>query len=1156
MDLKTALKNKILILDGATGTMVQSMQLDEAGFRGEQFKHHPVDLKGNNDVLNITAPDAVTSIHKAYINAGADIITTNTFSSNEVSQADYMLADRIADLNYCGAQLARKAADACKDRKVWVAGSMGPTGKSLSMSHDVNDPAARAIDFDTLADAYKVQAQALIDGGVDVLLLETCYDTLNTKAALYAIQQINETRGSVFPVMVSITINDRNAHILTGQTAQAFYTSIKHYPIISFGFNCSFGIADMKTALADIAAVLPVNISIHPNAGLPDEMGRYCDTPQYMAEHLQQVAQEGRVNIVGGCCGTGPEHIKAISEALRDMPPRSIPQADSRMAVSGLENIVIDKETNNFTNIGERNNVAGSRKFARLIAEHNYEEALQIASQQIDNGSSVIDINMDDAMLDSRAEMRTYVRYIASDPSVARAALVIDSSSWETITEALKNAPGKCIVNSISLKDGEQAFTDKARELLRLGAAVIVMAFDEKGQATTYERKVEICSRAYRLLIETGFPCEDIIFDPNILSIGTGIADHSMYAADYIKAVEWIKCNLPGAKTSGGLSNLSFAFRGNNLVRKAMHSVFLYHAINAGLDMAIMNPSMVLPYQDIQPELLNAVEDLIFNRNDDATQHLIEVAAQITAQQEGVEANATTEAATLSVSEQIAKSLVGGRSDNLNDIIMASLEEHGGNPVAVIEGPLMKGMEQVGDLFAEGKLFLPQVVKSARVMKDAVDILQPVLETYNKQAASAYRHTIVLATVKGDVHDIGKNIVAIILACNNFDVIDLGVMVDNQKILETAKKVRPLMVAVSGLITPSLTEMENLCRLFEQEGMQVPIEVGGATTSAVHTAVKLAPLYKGGVLHSRDASHCALLAKQLVQDMDMTLENNRREQKVLVDAYNNKQVPQSFSYTEANQKASLSSQPYDLDVEALNNKRLVPSISDIKEMIDWRMLLAFWGFKGETLEKVLQNEEAAKTYNDAIAMLETAVTEKLITLESVTQFSKAVSRGNDIVAEHTILPMLRSQQGGCQALSDFFDQETPSPLGLFVVTAKLHDSFDEKSYEHLMLHALASRLAEAAALWIERQAFGELNSIRPAFGYASCPDHRLKAIVFKALNAEKRLGISLTEGYSINPSTSICGMLIAHPEAHYFAVMGVDSEQQQDYETRLNNALA
>lgn len=1155
MRFTDALKNKILILDGAFGTMVQSMNLDESSFRGTQFQDHPIDLKGNNDVLNITAPEAVAIIHKAYIEAGADIITTNTFSSNAISQEDYGLVDYIRDLNLSGANLAREAANHVTDRKVWVAGSMGPTGKSLSMSHDVNDPAARAIDFDTLSAAYEVQAQALIDGGVDILLLETCYDTLNAKAALYAIQHINEKRGVVIPVMVSITINDRDGHILTGQTAQAFYTSIKHYPIVSFGFNCSFGVADMRGALVDIAATLPINISIHPNAGLPDEMGHYCDSAEYMATHLGNIGREGLINIAGGCCGTTPEHIRAISEALKDVNPRQIPQTTSKLTVSGLENYTIDKETNNFTNIGERNNVAGSRKFARLIAEHNYEEALQIAKEQIDNGSMVIDINMDDAMLDSRAEMRNYVRYIVSEPRVARAALVIDSSSWDTITEALKNAPGKCIVNSISLKDGENAFIDKARELRRLGAAVIVMAFDENGQATTYDRKVEICHRAYNLLMNIGFPCEDIIFDPNILSIGTGIAEHALYAVDYIQAVKWIKDNLPGAKTSGGLSNLSFAFRGNNLVRKAMHSVFLYHAINAGLDMAIMNPSMLLPYQDIAPQLLTAVEDLIFNRNDDATQRLIEVSSSITQSTESNGTNKDSKVENLTINEKIARCLATGSNENLADIIMASLHENGDNPVAVIEGPLMTGMEQVGNLFAEGKLFLPQVVKSARVMKDAVDILQPVLENYNRETSSTYRHTIVLATVKGDVHDIGKNIVSIILSCNNFDVIDLGVMVDSQHILEVAQKVKPLMVAVSGLITPSLTEMENLCRLFEQAGMRVPIEVGGATTSAVHTAVKLAPLYNGGVFYSRDASHCALIAKRLVSDFDATIVQNSKEQADIVEAYNNKEQ-RTATYLEANKCASKLTQVSTFTAQDLNKKNLVPTIGDIVPLVDWRMLLSFWGFKEENLNETLKNDEAAKTLTEAKKMLHQAIANDLIALESITRFFPALRQGNDIVADDFSLPMLRSQCEPYKSLADFFDTDSTAPVGLFVVTAKLNDEYDEKSYEHLMLHALAARVTEAAALWIEQQAFAGAQSIRPAFGYAVCPDHRLKAVVFKKLDVERKLGIKLTEGYSIDPSTSICGLLIAHPQAHYFPVMGVDEEQKREYESRINKALS
>lgn len=1157
MTINEALNNKILVLDGAMGTMIQSKGLEESHFNGNRFANHSVTLKGNNDVLNLTCPDVISSIHQAYIDAGADIISTNTFSSNIVSQADYQLEQHVVELNLTGARLARNVADSFTGRKIWVAGSMGPTSKSLSMSCDVNDPAARAIDFDSLAQAYKTQTQALIDGGVDLLLLETCYDTLNTKAALYAIQQINEQRGVVMPVMISITINDRNGHILTGQQAQAFYTSIKHYPIVSFGFNCSFGIADMAEPLADIANTLPVNISIHPNAGLPDEMGRYCDTPEFMAEHLTKLARNGLINIAGGCCGTGPEHIRAIAQAVKDIKPRLIPAADNRLAVSGLENIIIDRETNNFTNIGERTNVAGSRKFARLIAEHNYEEAIQIAASQIENGSSVIDINMDDAMLDSKAEMRTFVRYIATEPSVAKAALVVDSSSWDTIVEALKNAQGKCIVNSISLKDGEEAFITKAKELLKLGAAVIVMAFDEQGQATSYTRKIEICERAYNLLTSIGFPCEDIIFDPNILSIGTGISDHALYAVDYIKAVEWIKQNLPGAKTSGGLSNLSFAFRGNNLVRKAMHSVFLYHAINAGLDMAIMNPGMIFNYEDIDSELLNAIEDLIFNRNDNATQNLVEVASRIASSQEESTTETTEQKANLTINQQLAKALVSGRSDNLSDLLTASLAENENNPVAVIEGPLMRGMEQVGDLFAQGKLFLPQVVKSARVMREAVDILQPVLESYNKQAASAYRHTVVLATVKGDVHDIGKNIVSIILSCNNFDVIDLGVMVDNNKILETAKRVHPALVAVSGLITPSLTEMENLCRLFEKEGMHVPIQVGGATTSAIHTAVKLAPLYSGGVFYSSDASHCALVAKRIVSDTDAAVAANRIEQAKIVAAYNN-HTKATATYAEANAKAPVMGTGYSMDLDELNAKCLTPSIDEIEPLIDWRMLLAFWNFKGNSIVEIIAgNAEAARTLNEAKAMFATAKEQGLIELVSAIRFFPATKRGNDIVIDDAItLPMYRSQFEPYMSLADYFNEDKPFPIGLFVVSAKLHDNYNEKSYEHLMLHALAARIAEATTQWIHHKAFCGHTSIRPAFGYAVCPDHRLKVVAFKALDAEAQLGVELTDGYSINPSTSVCGMYIAHPDAHYFPIMGIDNEQEQDYENRIKTVLA
>lgn len=1157
MNLKDVLSQRVVILDGAFGTMVQSLNLDESQFRGKMFVTHAVDLKGNNDVLNLTAPQAVRSIHDAYIEAGADIITTNTFSSNVVSQSDYGLEEYVYRLNFEGARIAREAADAVVGRKIWVAGSMGPTSKSLTMPHDVNDPVSRAIDFDTLSDAYRTQAQALIDGGVDVILIETCYDTLNAKAALYAIDKINNKRGSIMPVMVSITINDRNAHTLTGQSAQAFFTSIKHYPILSFGFNCSFGIADLKYAVEQLAPSLPVAFSLHPNAGLPDEMGNYCDTPAYMAEQLSGLARQGCINIAGGCCGTTPAHIKAIATSMRNLPPRVIPAYDKRCAVAGLENVVIDREVTNFINIGERNNVAGSRKFARLIAEKKYDEALTIASDQIENGSPIIDINMDDAMLDSVQEMRTFVRYISAEPMVARAALVIDSSSWDTIVTALKNSQGKCIVNSISLKDGEDSFLAKADELKRLGAAVIVMAFDEKGQATTYYRKVEICQRAYNLLVSNGFPCEDIIFDPNILSIGTGISEHALYALDYIRAVEWIKTNLPHAKTSGGLSNLSFAFRGNNLVRKVLHSVFLYHAIKAGLDMAIMNPGMIIPYDEIEPSLLKAAEDLIFNRSDNATQDMVDIAASL-AESSINQTDTTSSEKDLTVSQLISQSLVKGRSDNLESLMARSLEENNGNALAIIEGPLMQGMKDVGDMFACGKLFLPQVVKSARVMREAVEILQPVIESQNNSSATNYRHTIVLATVKGDVHDIGKNIVSIILSCNGFDVVDLGVMVDNQSILETVRRTHPLMVAVSGLITPSLKEMENLCMLFEKEGIKTPIQVGGATTSAVHTAVKLSPLYSPGVFYSRDASHCAIIAKELARDHDATIEKNRAEQSCIIESYNKKQMETAaYSYSQANNHAVQRKTQSIFNVEELNNAHLNADIKRVKDKIDWRMLLAFWGFKGESLETVLENEEARSTLLEAKRLLDKAINEKLISLESVVKFYPALKNGNDIELPGVgTLPMHRSQSGKCECLSDYFSETEVTPIGLFAVTAKIHDhATDSKSYEHIMLHALSARLVEAAAQHIEHAAFGKAQSIRPAFGYACCPDHRLKKIAFDLLDAQNVLGISLTENYSINPSTSVCGMLISHPDAHYFAVENVDDKQNNDYETRIRKCL-
>ena len=1199
MNIRELLRERILILDGAMGTRLQAMGLGREAFHQGRFALWDVELTGNNDLLCLTDPDVVATVHRLYVDAGADIITTNTFSSNRISQHEYRCEDFAREMALEGARIARRVADGYA-RQVFVAGSMGPTAKSLSLPSDMGDAALRAVSFDEMAAAYGEQAEALLEGGADVLLLETCFDALNTKAALYAISLLGERLGREIPVMVSATINDRSGRTLTGQTLEAFYTSIAHYPhLLSFGLNCSFGVTDLRPFVEQLAAIVPVFLSLHPNAGLPNEMGEYDELPAFTASHLRQMAADGLLNIAGGCCGTDEHHIRAISEALRGLKPRQVPQADKAMHLSGLEEKTLPQPlpggrgvvtsggcsalggiysppsqggvgggSSSFINIGERTNVAGSRRFARLIAEKKYDEALSVARQQIEGGATIIDINMDDAMLDSRREMETFVRHISGDPAVARTVLMIDSSDWPTVLAGLKNAQGKCIVNSISLKGGEEEFLNKARELRRLGAAVVVMAFDEEGQATTYDRKIAIAERAYRLLTgrSGGFviPPQDIIFDVNILSVGTGIAEHQDYARDFIRAVAWIKEHLPLARTSGGVSNLSFAFRGNNTVREAMHSVFLYHAIRAGLDMAIVNPAMLQVYDDIEPTLLKAVEDVILNTDDGATERLIALAQQINQTQQTVNRPLAEENGGV-VPHSFVYALSHGVSDSLPELIPQALKEHG-DAMAVIEGPLMEAMEHVGKLFGEGKMFLPQVVKAAKVMRDAVALLQPYIEAASTERTE--RPLVITATANGDVHDIGKNIVDIVLRCNGFDVHDLGVMVPGEKILEETLRLNPCFVGVSGLITPSLKEMEKLCQLFQREGLTVPINVGGATTSALHTAVKLAPLYpNGSVIYGGDASRTAVLAKRLQMNAAETIAEVQKEQMELREAYDDHHRTPLTPYAEANAKApQLEYDDRYPTVEEMEQAvarvtstfigdTVIP-LTSIIDLIDWRMFLLFWGFKGETLPQLLVNPEAAKTLQEGKRWLAEAITADSLRLQVLAKVEAATRRGNDIIlADGTLLPMLRSQSetiGHYHCLSDFFDEQQPRPLTLFtIVAAPQKQSSDEQ--QRLMSHAICSRLAEAAAEWLQsslltpHSSLSTLQSLRPAFGYASCPDHSLKRIVFDRLQAEARLGVTLTDHYSIQPSTSICGMLLAHPAARYFPVGRIDREQLADY---------
>ena len=1186
------LEDKIYILDGAMGTMIQKFGVAEAD--------------NNSERLNLTRPDAIKKIHKEYIAAGADIIETNTFSANAISQAEYGCSDLAPLMAYEGARIAREAADEAAaiaaeiglTRKVWVAGSMGPTSKSLSLSPDASDPAFRPYSFDQMYEAYREQAQALIRGGVDLILIETCFDALNTKAALSAIADCQEG----FPVIVSVSVSDRSGRTLTGQTLEAFYTSVKHYPILAFGLNCSLGASDMTPLVEDMGRWCGCAVSCYPNAGLPNEMGGYDQSPEEMAQQVKEMASRGLVNIVGGCCGTTPDHIRAIASAIKGINPRALDlpstknaqimdgssnfgvpsmktakNVDGNMAeslkVSGLEAVTVDVKLNNFTNVGERTNVAGSRKFARLIAEGKYDEALQIAAKQIEDGATVIDINMDDAMLDSTREMERFVRYISNDPAVAKAALMIDSSHWETILAGLKNAQGKCIVNSISLKEGPEEFVRKAKAIKALGAAMVVMAFDEEGQATTYERKIAICERAYRLLVqEAGIAPQDIIFDVNILSIGTGIEEHAKYAVDFIEAVRWIKANLPGALTSGGVSNLSFAFRGNNAVREAMHSAFLYHAIKAGLDMAIVNPSMLQIYDEIEPELLKCVEDVIFDTDPHATERLIDKAARM-----------KDETASKSESHhehhhhcscgcchdhphvipdpigdlptRLKTALIKGRTDTLKQDLEEAMKEYG-SAVKIIEGPLMEGMEAVGKLFGEGKMFLPQVVKSAKVMRDAVEILQPYMDSAADTSEST-RPKIVIATVKGDVHDIGKNITGIVLSCNGFEIHDLGVMVDKETILSEADRIGADIIAVSGLITPSLYQMEELCREMKSRGMNTPLFIGGATTSALHTAVKLAPLYEH-VFYGADASAAAVLANRCMLDREAFETEQHAEQERLRAIYNDKdsvtdRFNEDMKQVPAHNDTTAIPCPADIAAMELKTEEVMP-------YFDWRMFYAIWGVKyGSSSPEAMELMQLRQDAEDELALGN-------FKIMMSARFFMGVSENDCIkVKESFIMPFMRQETGAGLSLCDFVAPAPAvgSPFGVFTICVKARNNAHEEGcccpacsnkYEDMVAKAVRLTMAEAASKWLDNKLRenlpDETKVIKPAAGYSSCPDHTLKRDIMMLLSGEYDLGIKLTESFAMIPEASICGLIFMHPEARYPEIRRISREQYENYATQ------
>ncbi len=1196
-----------MILDGAMGTMIQQYKLSEDDFRGEYFKNHNSPLKGNNDVLSITQPDIVKDIYRQYIKAGADIITTNTFNSNKLGQSEYNAEFVVYDLNKYSAALAREVADEHNSKHpgkpCFVAGSFGPTNKTASLSPDVNDPGYRAVTFDELVEIYKEQATALMEGGVDIFLLETVFDTLNAKAALFAFSKLFDERGIKIPVMVSGTITDASGRTLSGQVTEAFWYSLSHMDLLSVGLNCALGADMMRPYIQELSRLAHVPVSVHPNAGLPNEFGEYDETPESMAKTLGEFAAEGIVNIVGGCCGTTPEHIRVIAEAVLKYPPRKAPEPDGLLHLSGMEPLTIGPDSM-FVNIGERTNVTGSRKFARLIRENKYDEALTIAMNQVEGGAQIIDVNMDEGMLDSESAMTKFLNLIASEPEIARLPIMIDSSKWSVIEAGLKCTQGKSVVNSISLKEGEQAFIERAKLIRKYGAAAIVMAFDENGQADTFEKKIEVCKRSYDLLVKkVGFPKEDIIFDPNVLTVATGIDEHNNYAVDFINATRWIKENLPGAKVSGGISNISFSFRGNNVVREAMHSAFLYHAIKAGLDMGIVNAGMIEVYEEIPKDLLERVEDVLLNRRPDATERLIEYAESVKGNGKKLEKN--EEWREWPVEKRLSHALIKGILDYIDEDVEEARQK-AGHPLQVIEGPLMDGMHIVGDLFGEGKMFLPQVVKSARVMKKAVAYLIPYIEhAQRNEGDGKIRNAgkILMATVKGDVHDIGKNIVGVVLSCNNFEIIDLGVMVSTDKILEAAIEKNVDVIGLSGLITPSLDEMVYVAREMERRKMDIPLMIGGATTSRIHTSVKIDPEYSGAVVHVLDASRSVPVASKLAASDKKVREEFIREikekYKSLREDHSKRRTAKTIiSLEEARAKrfqpdwsAYEPATPSFLGIKTMDD---IP-LNEIVPFIDWTPFFIAWELHGKypaILEDEKTGEEARKLLADARRLLDRILRENLLQAKAVFGLFPASTINYDDVEIYgdkdgeaiATLNFLRQQSKKAPslpnyALSDFIaPKETGKRdyMGAFVVSCgfgadELAMDFEQKldDYNSIMVKALADRLAEALAeyvhLKVRREYWGyaadeslsgnelireKYKGIRPAPGYPACPDHLEKRKLFDLLDAEKKIGVKLTENYAMHPAASVSGWYFAHEESRYFGVGKIGRDQVVDYAKR------
>lgn len=1206
--LQQLLTQRILVLDGAMGSLIQTYKLDEAGYRGERFKDWPCDVKGNNDLLVLTQPQVIKDIHKAYLDAGADIIETNTFNATSIAMADYQMEELVYEMNKAGAAVAREAADAAAtdDKPRFVAGVLGPTNRTASISPDVNNPGFRNVTFDQLVDAYVEATKGLVDGGADIILVETIFDTLNAKAALFAIQKYFDNESIKLPVMISGTITDASGRTLSGQTAAAFWNSLNHIEPISFGFNCALGAKELRQYIEELSGMANCCINAHPNAGLPNEFGEYDESPEVMAAEILDWAESGFLNIIGGCCGTTPAHIKAIAEAVKDVAPRNIPEVPVECRLSGLEPCNITEDSL-FVNVGERTNVTGSARFKRLILEEDYETALDVAREQVENGAQIIDINMDEGMLDGEKAMVTFLNLIASEPDISRVPIMLDSSKWEIIEAGLKCIQGKGIVNSISLKEGEEKFIEQAKLLRRYGAAAIVMAFDEVGQADTRERKIEICTRAYKILTEqVGFPAEDIIFDPNIFAVATGIEEHNNYGVDFIEATREIKNTLPHAMVSGGVSNVSFSFRGNNPVREAIHAVFLYHAIKAGMDMGIVNAGQLAVYDDLPEELRDHVEDVVLNRRDDATERLLDIADKYKGDGSTGKKEEDLEWRSWPVVKRIEHALVKGIDAYVEEDTEEARQAFD-RPIQVIEGPLMDGMNVVGDLFGDGKMFLPQVVKSARVMKKAVAYLIPFIEA-EKDGKTQSNGKILMATVKGDVHDIGKNIVGVVLQCNNFEVIDMGVMVPANQILEKAREENVDIIGLSGLITPSLDEMVHLAKEMERLKFDIPLMIGGATTSKAHTAVKIEQNYQGATVWVKDASRAVGVAQNLISEdfKDDFVKDLRADyEQVRINHAGRRSQTKWASIEQARNNAvainwddSQPVAPAQSGIKAFDDYPL----EEIKEYIDWTPFFFAWEIKGrypKVLNDAEKGEEATKLFNDAQAMLDKIIAEKWLQAKAVIGLFPANAIDADSVEIYT-----DEQRNEVATTLNFLRQQTEQPpgrpnhclsdyvapkqtgkkdyMGAFAVTTGIgidehvkRFEAEHDDYQAIMLKVLADRLAEAFAELMHKKVRQEFwayaadeqlhndalieeqyKGIRPAPGYPACPDHTEKSKLWSLLDVESNADISLTEHFAMMPAASVSGWYFAHPDARYFAVAKINRDQVEDYARRKGMTVA